>query len=61
MSMDYSKTNTLFQCYQCLRDFRNKHKFDTQKQQDLQLVMLRLLHRLGVIRVPTEYRESEAW
>ena len=25
------------------------------------VVILRLIHRLGVIRVPTEYRGSEAW
>ena len=25
----------------------------------MQVVIVRLLHRLGVIRVPTEYRESE--
>ena len=27
----------------------------------MHVVILRQLHSLGVIRVPTEYRESEAW
>ena len=27
----------------------------------MRVVIFRLMHRLGVIKVPTEYRESEAW
>ena len=31
------------------------------RQLGYELDVLRLLHRLGIIRVPTEYRESDAW
>ena len=44
-------------CVSLIRAYRVGH----EPVGGMHVVILRLMHRLGVIRVPTEYREREAW
>ena len=37
------------------------HRVGHEPVGGIHVYILSLLHRLGIIRVPTEYRESEAW